>query len=551
MTTTASPFRYELAETIFTARLKREGVDTWNDLARLVAQDVCGGVLSASEVEEIAQMIDRMEFIPGGRYLAYAGRSLKYFQNCYALISEHDTRENWSDTYHKASSCLMTGGGIGNNYSLYRASGAPLRRTGGIASGPIPCMMAVNEIGRASVQGGGRRSAIYASLAREHGDVHDFLALKNWHEVKIPGTEITLKEAKEADFDFPCPMDHTNISVQYGDEWLGLEDRASDEVFVTNCRQAMRTAEPGMQFDFGDQANHIGRNACTEFITDNDSDACNLGSVNMSRIESVKRFAEVCELAAKFLYCGTMRSHTPYNKVATVRDCNRRIGLGLMGVHEWLLKREMPYEVGDGLRAWLTVYKSESERGANAVADQHGLPRPKAYRAIAPTGTIGIYAGTTTGIEPIYAVAYKRRYREGMAHRYQYVVDATAKVIINELGTDPEKIETALSLSKDVGRRIKFQADIQDFVDMGISSTVNLPAWGTEHNNEDCVTHFAETLAEHAPRLRGITFYPDGARGGQPIEEVPYEEATRHEGKNFAEEFTDVCALDGTGSCND
>ena len=95
-------------------------------------------------------------------------------------------------------------------------------------------------------------------------------------------------------------------------------------------------------------------------------------------------------------------------------------------------------------------------------------------------------------------------------------------------GIDPEAIETAYALSEDYERRIKFQADIQDYVDMSISSTINLPAWGSRGNSEADVNRFAETLSRYAPRLRGFTCYPDGSRGGQPLTEVSYAEAVKH-----------------------
>lgn len=544
-------FRYPLAQSIFDGRLRREGIDTWDDLAMVVATDVCGGILTKPRVREIAKMISNMEFIPGGRYLAYAGLPLKYFQNCYAFRSMEDTREDWASLYHKGASALMTGGGIGNDYSVYRPQGALLKRTRGVASGPLPLMEAVNGVGRASVQGGGRRAAIYASLAREHGDVRDFLVMKNWHDIVLPGTGKTLAEIKALDYDFPCPMDHTNISVNYSDEWKSLPDPSQDEVFMLNCKQALQTGEPGFSFNFGAQAGFTGRNACTEFITDQDGDACNLGSVNMSRIESLQRFGEVCELASMFLYCGTMRAKVPTEEIGIIRDANRRIGLGLMGVHEWLIRRGYEYGMNDQLRVWMQKYKNKSEIGANHIADVNSLPRPKAYRALAPCGTIGIYAGTTTGLEPIFGVAYKRRYREGMLHKFQYCVDATAKTIAQEFDINPDTLESSLTLAKDFERRIKFQADIQDYLDMGISSTLNMPAWNSEHNNEATVKHFATVLAKYAPRLRGLTCYPDGARGGQPLEPCSYEEAIKHEGQHFKEEVVDVCTLNGGGSCND
>ena len=102
-------------------------------------------------------------------------------------------------------------------------------------------------------------------------------------------------------------------------------------------------------------------------------------------------------------------------------------------------------------------------------------------------------------------------------------------------GINPDAIETAYSLSDDYERRIKFQADIQDYVDMSISSTINLPAWGSKGNSEGDVTRFSETLSKYAPRLRGFTCYPDGSRGGQPLTEVSYAEAIKHKGVVYEE----------------
>lgn len=128
------------------------------------------------------------------------------------------------------------------------------------------------------------------------------------------------------------------------------------------------------------------------------------------------------------------------------------------------------------------------------------------------------------------------------------MVDATAQRLINEYGLKPDEIDTAYKLSNDYESRIRFQADIQDYVDMSISSTINLPAWGTKENNPDKVQRFASTLAAYAPRLRGFTCYPDGSRGGQPITEVDYETATKHKGTVFTEH--DVCSITGHGgSC--
>jgi ribonucleoside-diphosphate reductase alpha chain len=549
-------FKTSFAETIFRQKYAQGPNDTWDALADRLVEDVCGSrggtlpvLMSESDRKELAQHIKEMRFLPGGRYLYYAGRPYKAYNNCYLLRAEEDTREEWSNVTWRSMSCLMTGGGIGIDYSRLRPAGKPLSRTGGVSSGPIPLMSAINEIGRNVMQGGSRRSAIYASLNWQHEDIPGFLTAKNWSPL--------IREQKAKDFNFPAPLDMTNISVNYDDAALNyVKSNLAEEyglahnpVFLQNVRQAMETGEPGFSFNFGDKQNETLRNACTEVTSEDDSDVCNLGSINLGNISSLDEFKSVVCLASKFLVCGTLRADLPYDKVYKVREKNRRLGLGLMGIHEWLLQRGQKYEVTDELKQWLEVYRDESKAAADQHCDRFFISRPVAYRAIAPTGTIGILASTTTGIEPLFAVAYKRRFlTDGTKWKYSYVVDATADRLIKEYGLKPENIDTAYKLSSDYERRIKFQADIQDYVDMSISSTINLPAWGSKGNGPEDTERFARTLALYAPRLRGFTCYPDGSRGGQPITECDYETAVSNKGTVFEEH--DVCDITGHGgSC--
>jgi len=890
------PFRTQMGYDIFKQKYAHEGAEEWGELAHVLVEDVCKGNMPVADRRKLETFIAEMKFIPGGRYLYYAGRPNKFFNNCYLLKSLEDSREDWANLSWKSETCLMTGGGIGNDYSMYRPAGSIIKKTGGKASGVIPKMKMINEIGRNVMQGGSRRSAIYGSLNWRHGDINEFLHCKDWYNMPVSGAynddgkNLTIGQLKEKDFNYPAPLDMTNISLNYDNHFLEtvydmpiaeIEKKIYEEslpfefipsVFIENVRQALKTAEPGFSFNFFDKENETLRNACvtgeteiltkvgyqridsiidseldiwngfewstvtpkvtgedediikvtlsdgrsikctnyhiwhiskdyrgniikketksltigdkiikstfpvvefdthvepnnaytqgfysadgnknsndtwvyetkymcidrlstrqigneyknhngvgrfmhkanfdlmpkefipftwnvkskmqwlaglfdgdgcelkeggiqlvsvdndfllglqkllslcgiqskivfannsgmrklpdgkgghryymckesnrlcigatqvqdlkglgmhcsrltldkcpnrdasqfvkiisiedygkaetvycfnepknhtgifngivtgqcTEVTSEDDSDVCNLGSANMSRIESLEEFKEVVRLGSQFLLCGTLRAKLPYKKVEEVREQNRRLGLGLMGVHEWLLQRDYKYEMNDEFREWLKVYESDSESSANKLADKLEINHPKAYRAIAPTGTISIISGTSSGIEPLFAVAYKRRYLKGQHEwHYQYVVDGMAKLLI-ESGVDPDNIESAVDLAKDPERRIKFQADIQDYVDMSISSTINIEAWGTETNNETRVYKFAKTLLSYAHRLRGFTCYPDGARGGQPITSVPYSEALQHEGKEFKEEFHDVCEMTGSGKC--
>jgi ribonucleoside-diphosphate reductase alpha chain len=548
-------FRSKFSEDIFNNKYRHDGAETWATLARTLVEDVCGDHMCQADKEQLISYITEMKFLPGGRYLYYAGRDNKFFNNCYLLRAEEDTREDWANLSWKAESCLMTGGGIGVDYSVYRPSGAPIHRTGGQASGPIPKMIMVNEIGRNVMQGGSRRSALYASLNWKHGDIEQFLKIKDWEAYPVGNTGKSLWDIKQEDFNFPAPLDMTNISVNYDTEWLLQYYKTGDpgEVFKTNVRQALKTAEPGFSFNFFDKENETLRNACTEVTSEDDSDVCNLGSLNFGRIVDLDELNEVVRLGTMFLICGTLKAKLPYEEVEKTREKNRRLGLGIMGVHEWLIKKGYRYEVTPELHQWLSVYKGVSDDTSRKFADALDISRPVAVRAIAPTGTIGILAGTSTGIEPIFAVAYKRRYlKDGTRWHYQYVVDSAAQELINRYGVDPDSVESAIDLAADYERRIKFQADVQDYVDMSISSTINLPAWGSELNNEDTVEDFANTLAKYAHRLRGFTCYPDGARGGQPLTSVPYSEAVDKLGEEFEEhvETHDICELSGSGgSC--
>jgi ribonucleoside-diphosphate reductase alpha chain len=389
-------------------------------------------------------------------------------------------------------------------------------------------------------------SAIWAGLNWKHADAHKFVAMKNW----IP----EVRSLKDKDFNFPATMDGTNISIQLDDEFFkafGNEKSPlhsqAQSIYWAVVRQMLKTAEPGFSVDVGVNSGETLRNACTEVTSNDDSDICNLGSINLARINSLEEMKKVTELATLFLLAGTVYSHVPYSKVDEVRTRNRRLGLGLMGLHEWLLVRGKKYESDPELQKYLEIYAT-STAIAKTYADKYDLSAPVKTRAIAPTGTIGIVAETTTGIEPIFCVAYKRRYKKGSdMNAFQYVIDPTAKKLIDK-GVNSDHIEDAYVLADDIERRISFQAWVQEYVDHSISSTLNIPSWGSEKNNDNTVQSFGNMLIKHLPKLRGITCYPDGARGGQPLTPVRYLTAAKHVGEVFYES-ADVCDITRAGSC--
>ncbi len=536
-----SPF----AADIMRQKYSHDGKESWEEIAHRTASTVMKAVgAHKSLIADIENAIAKRKFMPGGRYLYATGRPFHQTQNCLLMRAE-DSREGWAELMHKATMALMTGAGIGVDYSSIRPRGAKIRKTGGMATGPLALMQMVNEAGRQVMQGGSRRSAIWAGLNWKHADCIEFITMKNWSQ--------PVRDLKEDDYNFPACMDGTNISVQLDDEFFKAfaDDKhthhsLANSVYWATVRQMLKTAEPGFSVDVGKNKGETLRNACTEICSADDSDICNLGSINMARVESLEEMGRLVYLGTAFLLAGTVYSDVPYPKVDQIRTKNRRLGLGLMGLHEWLLKKNKKYGPDELLGKYLEVYAKSGEHAAE-WAKQWDISCPIKTRDIAPNGTTGIVAETTTGMEPIYCVAYKRRYLKGETVHYQYVVDPTAKRLI-DAGTDPESIEDAYGLAEDVERRVEFQAWLQGYVDHGISSTINLPAWGCEQNNDSKVRKFGNMLIKWLPKLRGVTCYPDGARGGQPLSPVKYATAIKHVGEVFVE-GADVCELTKGGSC--
>lgn len=522
-------FSNKFAQDIFLQKYSMNGTETWADTCERVVNAVCGQLLDSKTKSKILKHMKDRKFIPGGRYLYSSGRSFHQVNNCFLFRAE-DTREGWADLMNRTTSALLTGGGIGVDYTAIRPEGAAIKRTGGFCTGPISLMEMVNETGRHIMQGGQRRSAIWAGLNWDHQDAPKFLHLKDHTE--------ELKALKQKDFSFRLPMEFTNISVIYDTNFfIAIEDEnhpnhaQAKAVWLDNCKQAFSTAEPGMSFNFRKDAESL-RNACTEVTSEDDSDKCNLGTVWMNRCKDKEEFAEVVKFSTLFLLCGSIYSDVPTAKIKEVGLKNNRIGLGLGGIHEWLMLRGHKYECVPDLHKWLAIYERESDSAAFIGAKQLGVAVPKGVRAIAPTGTIGIIAETTTGIEPLFCKSYKRRYYKDGKWMYQYVVDGAVKRLMDQ-GVKVEDIQDSYDIS--FKERVKFQADVQQYVDMSISSTCNMPSWGSEKNNEQTLEENAKILLKYAKRLRGFTVYPDGCRGGQPLTKVSLEDALNVEGLVFEE----------------
>ena len=301
-------FRSKFSEDIFNLKYKHEGAETWSVLAKLLVKDVCGDLrtgeykmMSNDELDRLENYINELKFVPGGRYLYYAGRKNQRYNNCFLLKAEEDTREGLG--------CAGVAGRVlpydGRRYwcRLQRLSRCwcTVERHGWHRLGPYPCDEANQQY---RCQRDARRlaaPAIYASLNWQHGDIPAFLRAKDWDSMPV-GNTCQTKDIKEADFNFPAPLDMTNISVNYDTDWLMQYWKTGDvgDVFRQNVRQALRTAEPGFSFNFFDKENETLRNACTEVTSERDSDVCNLASINMGRVQSLEEFSDIVELGEVF-----------------------------------------------------------------------------------------------------------------------------------------------------------------------------------------------------------------------------------------------------------
>lgn len=562
MTPSIAPFDTDFAHTIFKSKYAFTPDETWFGCSERVVGNVLGTglkqapngqrVLSQDGLHDrLYSLMSNRLFIPGGRYLYGSGRDFHQVNNCLLMRAE-DTREGWSVLKYQAMMALMTGAGIGVYYGGVRGKNAPVSRTGGVASGPGPLMESVDKDGRAAVQGGDRRCAIWAGLPWWHSDIFEFIRCKDWPQWMRDA--IQKRNAGDPDYkDFYAPMESTNVSVCLDDEFFAAyndgfhpKHQHAWDVYWKSVEKMTTHGEPGFSVDLGEKSNEQLRNACTEITSEDDSDVCNLGSLVLPRFPSPEQFGAAVRDAALFLTAGSLYSDVSYDKVAEVRESNRRLGLGLIGVHEFCMQNGVRYGT-DASFELLDPYMQQYARALEFAwdwQDQLRVSHSKGATAIAPNGTIGILAESTPSGDPMPVASRKRivitASPSGDVHTVHVVIDpVAARQLAN--GVDPSIIEDVFSIDYD--RRLGMQAYLQRYVDHAVSSTINIDHQLFDRNEQG---DFGESLMIHLPYLRGVTAYPDGARPGQPIQAVPLEYALAHEGESWVEGTEAACA---SGAC--
>jgi ribonucleoside-diphosphate reductase alpha chain len=544
-------------------------------VARAIAQAelLHGGPRQAEKWEaDFYELLSSLDFLPNSPTLANAGTARGQLSACYVIPLE-DTMESIFEAVKSMALVQRTGGGTGFSFSKLRPKADLVRSTGGEASGPVSFMRIFDCATENIKQGGMRRGANMGVLSVHHPDILEFvdakrgeMALRNFN--LSVGVTDEFMEAVRHDDSF------TLIHPRTGE---AIGRRRAKEVFQLIVDAAWATGDPGLIFvDTMERANptpRLGRlettNPCGEIpLLPNES--CNLGSINLSHMLKAQdrgpeidweKLRDSVHKAVRFLDDVIEVNHFPTPEMADASRGNRKIGLGVMGFAEMLIRLGVSYD-SDAAVSWaeriMQFISDEAlnasrrlaeERGAfpnwdRSVFRARGLKVRNATRtAIAPTGTIGIIAGTTASIEPLFALAYRRQHVLDeetlfevnpvfLAHLHragrddQALVRAIyAKGRLGNLGEVPEDLKklfvTALEIPAE--RHLLVQAAFQRHVDNSVSKTINLPEEATV---EDVARAYWRAWELE---LKGITVYRYGSKTTQVLELGAEEEASYYD----------------------
>lgn len=541
-------------------------VETPCDLFRRVAgyiaqaELISGNPADADRWEEVFfEMIIARDFLPNSPTLMNAGTSLGQLSACFVIPVE-DTIAGIFEAIKEMALVQRTGGGTGFSFSKLRPASDPIVSTGGQASGPVSFMKIFDCATTHIKQGGKRRGANMGVLRVDHPDILDFIrakkdsqALRNFNlSVSVTDSFMNALMAKDS-YDLVHPADGR----------ITARIKAMD-VFQEIIQAAWETGDPGLLFvDSINRANptpHIGpieaTNPCGEIPLLN-YESCNLGSLNLAHmLEDDGRKVDTDKLlstvrsSVRFLDNVISMNRYPIQEIQTVTEGNRKIGLGVMGFSEMLIRMGISYDsqeaeqIGSHImelinnQAFAASCELAIERGSypnwkGSVHDRQGSYIRNATRtAIAPTGTIGIIADTTPSIEPLFALAYRRmnvlenkelkevnRLFSEYADHYHLNTDHLVEQImekgnLREVEGVPESMKrifkTALEIPVD--RHLKIQAAFQRHVDNSVSKTINMPKNATPSDVAEAY------LRAWQMGLKGITIYRYGSRSEQVLQ---------------------------------
>ena len=504
---------------------------------------------------EFARLLRSLEFLPNSPTLMNAGTPIGLLSGCFVLPIE-DSLDSIFRALRQMALIHQAGGGTGFSFSRLRPRGDVVRSTRGVASGPVSFMRVFDVATEVVKQGGRRRGANMAVLDVSHPDVEEFVSAKSDRSGLANfnlsvGVTNEFMRAAEAGGVQPLVNPRTGEST---------EEVPAAELFELIATEAWRTGDPGLLFldrvNEGHALRSLGRieatNPCGEVpLLPNES--CNLGSINLARMLSDGapdwgRLADTTRLAVRFLDDVIDANVYPTPEVEEASLATRKLGLGVMGFAEFLALQGIPYDSDQGValagRVAETIESAARSASAELAVERGPFPawersglgaggspplRNGQLTSIAPTGTISIIAGTTAGIEPMFAISYVRNVLGGQLvetnptferlsrDRGFYSDELIAEIAqhggVRASADVPEEVKAAFVTALEIEPEwhLRMQAAFQEHVDAAVSKTVNLPSTASVEDVKEIY------LAAWRRGVKGITVYRYGSVAGQVL----------------------------------